>query len=61
MQKLVNRTFKSDTHRPSSVNEWQMPLGAALPKRPLQFSRRLPLEAQDTSYLAAPARISSFF
>jgi hypothetical protein len=38
-----------------------MPLGVVFPRRPSRFSRRLPLEAQETSYLAAPARISNLF
>jgi hypothetical protein len=57
---LVKRIFSSYTQRPSSVKEWQIPLGAALPSRPPRFSRQLPLEAQETSYLAALARIPIF-
>jgi len=59
MQALVRRIFKSDTQRPSAVQEWQMPHWAPLPIPPL-LRRELPLEAQETSYLAPSARILSF-
>jgi hypothetical protein len=57
---LVKRIFSSETQRPSSVKEWQIPPDTEFPRPPPRFSRRLPLEAQETSYLAALARISNF-
>src|SRR5690554_6524891 len=49
-------------HRPSPDQLWQIPIAAwaALPNPPGVFFRLLPDEAQETSYLAAAARIRSF-
>jgi hypothetical protein len=55
------QSFNRDTQRPSSVKEWQMPPAAAFPSRPPRFSLRLPLDARETSYSAAPASIFNFF
>ena len=60
MQTFENRTFRSDTHRPSSVYEWQMPAPVELPIPVFVFSRLPPDDAHEASYLAASARISNF-
>src|SRR5690606_16180403 len=59
-QKLVSRIFSSDTQRPSGVKLWQMP-GPLAPRPEVPFELRFgaPLLAQDTSYLAASARMLS--
>src|SRR5512140_3055132 len=56
MQLLVISTLRRDTQRPSLVQVWHMPQEAALPM-PSLLRRKLPLEAQDTSYFAPSARI----
>src|SRR5690606_26987656 len=59
-QKLVSRIFSSDTQRPSGVKLWQMPGPLApRPEVPLELRFGAPLLAQDTSYLAASARMLS--
>jgi hypothetical protein len=52
--------LRSETQRPSSVKLWQMPHAEAFPIPPLVLLRLVPLEAHDTSYLAAPAKIFNF-
>ena len=47
--------------RPSAAQLWQIPLDTTLPRLPGSFLRLLPLEAHETSYLAAAARIRSLF
>jgi hypothetical protein len=59
---LVSSTFNSEMQRPSGAYEWQMPMPGAVEPRPLpslesRFS--VPEEAQEASYFAASARISS--
>lgn len=49
-----------EIHRPSSAKLWQIPHPAALPILPLLCWREVPLEAQETSYLADSASIFSF-
>lgn len=60
MQLFVMSIFKRDTHRPSGVKEWQIPAFAAEPMVPFGPCLVEPEEEQDTSYLAASARIDSF-
>ena len=52
--------FNKEIHRPSSAKLWQIPQPAALPIIPLFLEREVPLDAQDTSYLADSANIFSF-
>jgi len=59
MQKFVKRTFSSEMHRPSAAQLWHIPLDTTLPMVPGVFARLLPLDAQETSYLAAAERILS--
>src|ERR1035437_6186559 len=58
MQALVRRILSSEMQRPSAVQVWQMPLDVVLPRAPAFPERLLPLEEQETSYLALSARIS---
>jgi hypothetical protein len=60
MQKFVSRIFSSYTQRPSGVKEWQIPMPLSAPKPFLSGARLEPEEAQETSYLAASARMASF-
>jgi hypothetical protein len=47
--------------RPSSVQVWQIPPATVFPTPELaEADRSLPLEEQETSYLAASPRIASF-
>ena len=55
MQTLEKRTLRSETHRPSSVYEWQMPAPVEFPMPVGVFSRLPPEEAHDASYFAASA------
>jgi len=57
MQWFVYNSWRSEVHLPSSVKEWQMPRLAALPMPPGTLARVVPLEEQETSYLADSARI----
>ena len=61
MQQLLISTFSSVTHRPSAEKVWQQPAmeEEVLPMKPCRNPRRLPLEVQAASYLAASVRISS--
>jgi hypothetical protein len=59
-QQLESKTLSSEIQRPSSDQLWQIPGKLALPKPPLVFFRELPLDEQDTSYLAAAPNIFSF-
>jgi hypothetical protein len=52
--------FSREIHRPSSAKLWQIPHPAALPTIPFFPERVVPLDAQDTSYLADSANIFSF-
>ncbi len=54
---LLMRIFKSEMHRPSGVNEWQIPAGAALPMPPLRLARAEPEEEHETSYFALSVNI----
>ena len=45
--------------RPSGVKEWQIPARSAEPKLPLTEERSDPEEEQETSYLAASAKIAN--
>ena len=58
MQALVRRIFSNEMQRPSAVQVWQTPLTDVLPRAPALPARLLPLEEQETSYLALSARIS---
>jgi len=58
MQALVSRIFSSEMQRPSALQLWQIPLEAVLPSDPDLPARLLPLDEQETSYLALSARIS---
>ena len=60
MQLLVIKILNKLTHRPSSVKLWQIPQATPLPIPLVSFFRLLPLDAHDTSYLAASARMLSF-
>jgi hypothetical protein len=60
MQKLLSMILSSEMQRPSSAKLWQMPHAEAFPMPPFVLLRWVPLEAHDTSYLAAPANIFSF-
>ena len=60
MQWFVNKIFSRETQRPSGVKLWQMLLPSEWPKPPGFGAREDPLLAQETSYLAASARIASF-
>ncbi len=60
IQQLEKSTFRSEMHRPSSAQLWQIPEMAAFPTWPFLFLRLLPLDEQDTSYLAESASIFSF-
>jgi hypothetical protein len=51
--------LSSETQRPSSVKLWQIPQPAAEPMPLAVFLRVVPLDAQDTSYLAASAKVFS--
>lgn len=58
MQKFVSMIFNNETHRPSSVKLWQIPIPpTVLPKPSDWFFLTVPLEEQETSYLADSARI----
>lgn len=59
MQWFVSMIFSKAMHRPSSEKLWQMPHAAALPNPPCE-RRETPLEAHDTSYLAASTSTFSF-
>jgi hypothetical protein len=59
-QRFVNSILSRDMHRPSSDQLWQIPGRLALPNPPGLFRRELPLDEQDTSYLAAAPRIFNF-
>ena len=54
-------TFKREIHRPSAEKEWQHPARVVLPMVPGRPARSRPLEVHAASYLAASARISSFW
>lgn len=60
MQLLVSIIFNKEIHRPSSAKLWQIPQPAALPIIPFFPERDVPLDAQDTSYLADSANTFSF-
>ena len=60
MQWLVIRILKSEMHLPSAVKLWQIPQPAAVPSVLFGLPRVVPLDAHETSYLAASARIFSF-
>ena len=60
MHSFVNRIFRSEIHLPSAPKLWQIP---ALEEFPIPLPSPLlstPLEEQETSYLAASARMFSF-
>jgi hypothetical protein len=65
MHALEKRIFRREMQRPSSAKLWQIPGAMLLPNpfaavfRPW-LVRVEPLEAQETSYLAEPARRLSF-
>jgi hypothetical protein len=59
MQWLVSIIFNRETHLPSSVKLWQTPHPAAEPNDLPVFLRDVPLEAHETSYLAASASVFS--
>jgi hypothetical protein len=59
MQSLLSTIFKSETHRPSGVKEWQQPETYPFPIPPA-FFRPLPDDEQDTSYFALSVKIVSF-
>jgi hypothetical protein len=52
--------FRSEIQRPSSAKLWQIPHAVAFPIPPLVLLLLVPLDAHETSYLAAPAKIFSF-
>jgi hypothetical protein len=53
--------LSSDTHRPSSVKLWHIPIPpTVLPIPPDWFRRTVPLEAHETSYFADSAKTLSF-
>ena len=53
-------TLSKEMHRPSSAKLWQIPQPpTVLPSRPGLLERTVPLDAQDTSYLADSASIFS--
>jgi hypothetical protein len=51
--------FSSETQRPSSVKLWHIPHPAAEPRFFPGLFRVVPLDAQETSYLAASANVFS--
>jgi hypothetical protein len=51
--------LSKETHLPSSVKLWQIPQPSAEPSPLAVFLRVVPLDAQDTSYFAASAKIFS--
>ena len=57
MQLFVSMIFSREIQRPSSAKLWHIPLPSALPISPFLCDREVPLDAQDTSYLADSANI----
>lgn len=52
--------FSSEIQRPSSAKLWQIPQPTAFPIPPFLDDREVPLDAQETSYLADSASIFNF-
>ena len=61
MHALVISTFSRLTQRPSGVKLWHRPAASELPSSPRRAERSAPELVHATSYLAASARISSFW
>nr|WP_197072574.1 hypothetical protein [Marinitoga sp. 1197] len=60
MHAFENSIFRRDIHLPSPVQLWHIPLFTALPN-PFELFFSLPLEAQETSYLADAAIILNIY
>ena len=60
MQQFVKSILSRDTHRPSGVKLWHIPLTLAEPRLPFFECLFEPEDEQDTSYLAAEDKILNF-